>query len=228
VFPLNGKVPLAGTRGCKDASSDPSLIARWPDCTGVGVATGAGLVVLDVDGDAGAESLHELERQHGELPSTVSAVTGGGGAHHYFASRAIRNSAGKLGPGLDVRGEGGYVVAPPSLHPNGRRYEWDNSPGCTELVPLTGWLKRLLGERGNGRARLPSEWATLVRDGVSEGQRNDTAARLAGHLLAHGIGAEETFEWLLCWNRRGGCQPPLPDTELGRVVVSIAEREARK
>jgi hypothetical protein len=176
IFPLSGKVPFAGTRGCKDASSDPNSTRSWPEGCNVGIATGGGLVVLDVDGDDGADSLHELERRHGELPPTVSAVTGGGGQHFYFGSRAIRNSAGKLGPGLDVRGEGGYVVAPPSVHPSGRRYEWDNPPWHGAPAPLPGWLERLLGERENGRARPPSEWRALARNGVAQGARNDACA----------------------------------------------------
>jgi Bifunctional DNA primase/polymerase, N-terminal/Primase C terminal 1 (PriCT-1) len=226
VFALNGKTPLAGSRGCKDASDDPSTIASWPENCNVGIATGGDLVVLDVDEDGG-DTLAELEREQGELPETVSAVTGGG-QHYYFASRApIRNSAGKLGGGLDVRGEGGYVVAPPSVHPGGRTYAWDNPPGCTKLAPLPEWLERLLAERENGRARPPSEWRQLVRNGVSEGQRNDATARLAGHLLARSVDAEVTLELLLAWNRQRNC-PPLPHAEVARTVVSIYERELRK
>jgi Bifunctional DNA primase/polymerase, N-terminal/Primase C terminal 1 (PriCT-1) len=227
VFPLNGKVPLAGTRGCRDASSDPSLVARWPDGANVGVATGNGLVVLDVDGDVGAESLHELAREHGGLPATVSAVTGGGGEHFYFRTEApVRNSAGKLAPGLDVRGEGGYVVAPPSLHPSGRRYEWDDPPGCAPLAPLPTWLGRLLELRGNGRALPVSEWRALAR-GVARGARNDACARLTGHLLARGVDPFVALELVLAWNRHRN-RPPLSDDEAARVVNSIARREASK
>ena len=91
-----------------------------------------GLIVLDVDGEDGAESLHQLERQHGELPETARCVTGSGGAHYYFRGSA-RNSVGKIGAGLDIRADGGYVVAPPSPHLNGRSYEWDLPPEDAEL-----------------------------------------------------------------------------------------------
>jgi hypothetical protein len=100
----------------------------WPD-TGIAVRTGAesGLVVLDVDPQHGGDdTLAELLAAHGVLPITVECFTGGGGRHIYFRHPGgeVRNSAGKVGPGLDIRGDGGYVVAPPSPHPSGRRYEW--------------------------------------------------------------------------------------------------------
>jgi len=138
VFPCAAKVPRT-RNGCKDATADPAVITGWWDMwpgADIGVATGDGLLVLDVDGEPGADTLHELERAHGELPATAHAITGGG-EHYYFTTTApIRNSAGKLGPGLDVRGDGGYVVAPPSSHLSGRRYEWDQAPDEAEVAPL--------------------------------------------------------------------------------------------
>src|SRR5262249_58094604 len=93
----------------------------------IGVATGkpSGIFVVDVDGvDAEAE-LRKLEAQHGALPPTIEVITARG-RHVYFKMPAapIRNSTGKLGPGLDIRATGGYVFAPPSIHPTGRRYPW--------------------------------------------------------------------------------------------------------
>ena len=95
----------------------------------VGIVTGRinRLVVLDVDpAKGGDQALTDLEHEHGALPKTVSVRTGGGGQHFYFQHPGvpIPNCAGKLGPGLDVRGEGGYVVAPPSIHLSGKPYEW--------------------------------------------------------------------------------------------------------
>src|SRR3712207_2891462 len=122
VFPCEpgGKRPLT-YNGFWDATTDaPRLSAwwrRWPDAN-VGVPTGeqSGLLVLDVDSDAGGpDGLALLERLYGPLPRTAKARTGGGGLHVFFrypAGELVRNSAGKLGPGLDVRGEGGYVVVP--------------------------------------------------------------------------------------------------------------------
>jgi hypothetical protein len=137
VFPCEpgGKRPLTYS-GFWDATTDPRRIrgwwGRWPTAN-VGVPTGerSDLLVLDVDprGD-GFESLAVLERKNGPLPKTSRARTGGGGVHVFFrypAGETVRNSAGTLGSGLDVRGEGGYVVVPPSRTQSA--YEWiDRSP----------------------------------------------------------------------------------------------------
>jgi hypothetical protein len=116
------------------ATTDEATIrawwARWPTAN-IGIATGAdsGLVVLDVDtGDAkrGDRTLVALVRDHGPLLVTPEVTTGSGGAHYYFAHPGGRlgNSAGKLGEGLDTRGDGGFVVAPPSTHASGSPYGW--------------------------------------------------------------------------------------------------------
>ncbi len=98
-----------------------------PDA-GIGIVTGAvsGLVVLDVDVRHGGDAaLQRLEREHGRLPTTLECRTGGGGHHLYFAhpGRLVRNKVG-LAAGIDLRADGGYVVAPPSLHASGLRYVW--------------------------------------------------------------------------------------------------------
>ena len=230
VFPLRGKVPLAGTNGCHAASADPGGVALWPSDVNVGIATGNGLVVLDVDyAHDGGDSLAELERRHRALPLTVSVETGGGGAHYYFATRGhVGCSVGKLGRGLDVRGEGGYVVAPPSIHPEtGRAYTWENPPDETVLARLPRWLEELLAEQSNGRARPVSEWRELAANGATEGARNQLTARLAGHLLARGVDPFVTLELVLAWNTRRN-RPPLPDGEVARTVESIARKEAAK
>ncbi len=102
---------------------------------------GHGFDVLDVDPkNGGDESLAALVAQHGPLPATVEASTGGGGRHFLFRPDArVRCSAGRLGHGLDVRGRGGYVVAPPSVHPSGCRYRW-----VVRDVPLAPWPPWLL------------------------------------------------------------------------------------
>lgn len=101
---------------------------------GVGILTGAisgNIFVLDVDvgpGKDGDDSLRALQLQHDDLPETAEVRTGSGGRHLYFRAppgvAVVRNSAGKLGPGLDIRGEGGFVVAPPSVHASGQPYVW--------------------------------------------------------------------------------------------------------
>lgn len=155
--PPGSKVPTI-TAWQKEGTTDEARIRHWwttaPD-HGIGIVCGeaSGLWVLDVDvaGDkAGDETLAELIDAHGPLPDTYEVVTGSGGRHIYLKwpqGQIIRNSAsGALGPGLDVRGEGGFVVAPPSLHASGRRYEVEAS-APTHIAPAPAWLLGLLAAR---------------------------------------------------------------------------------
>jgi hypothetical protein len=232
VFPTAGKIPRT-SHGLKDASTDAEQVRkwwqRWPDA-GVAIATGraSNFFVLDVDGEAGADSLHELERQHRAMPDTVRVKTGGGGAHYYFRhpGGVIRNSAGALGAGLDCRGDGGYVCAPPSPHPSGRVYEWDVPPNEVELAPPPAWLLDEVKERRSSRARPIGEWRRLAAEGVAEGQRNERTAQLAGHLLARGVDPYVVLELVAAWDERN--RPPLGRDEVIRTVDSIARREVRK
>jgi hypothetical protein len=151
VFPCEPAAKRPLTRnGHWDATTDPHAIGRWwrrwPSAN-VGVPTGkmSGVVVLDVDvDDGGLESLAKLERAGAPAPTTAKARTGGGGIHIFFRNSTdtqIRNSAGLLGPGLDVRGEGGYVVVPPSRTQG--PYEWVDRSPLTEA----SWLIERLTER---------------------------------------------------------------------------------
>lgn len=118
---------------------------RSPDYN-VGVVTGAlsGLVVLDVDPrHGGDESLRKLEGEYGSLPKTVESITGGGGRHVYFSHPGgeVRNRT-NIEPGIDLRGDGGCIVTPPSVHPSGKRYRWKkgHAPGEARLARLPDWL----------------------------------------------------------------------------------------
>lgn len=201
--------------------------ARWPDAN-VGIVTGAvsGLVVLDVDPTHGGEgSLRNLAAGHAPLGPTAEAETGGGGRHLYF-----RHPGGRVGnrvglrAGLDLKGDGGYVVAPPSLHPSGRRYAWrtGRSPADLTPAPMPAWL---IGPHGARAGHSLADWRALVRDGVEQGRRNSTLASLTGHLLWHGVDADVSLELMLAWNRLR-CRPPLDDSEVASVVRSIARLHA--
>lgn len=199
---------------------------RWPDAN-VGVVTGAisGLVVVDVDpAHGGRDSLADLEAEIGQLPPTVEVITGGRGRHLYFAhpGGTVPNRAGVL-PGIDVRGDGGSLAMPPSVHPSGRKYRWMSGRSPDDLAPArmpTALVTRI-------RRRLPAagytlpHWRAVVREGVDEGRRNDTIASLTGHLLWHGIDPYVALQLLLSWNR-DHCRPPLPETEVARTVASIS------
>lgn len=216
VFPCKprGKQP-ATQHGLHDATTDPDRIRAWwaqTPSANVAIATGeiSGIVVVDVDTDHDGEStLAALEVEHGPLPVTPRALTGGDGFHHVFAHPGVevRNTAGKLGPGIDTRGDGGYIVAPPSLHPSGNVYEWLIAPGEVDLAPLPGWLLEQLQRRPEPPAAAarprhtpgPGEVTPYARKVLDErlgevrqaiaGTRNDTlnqAAFRLGQLVAGG------------------------------------------
>lgn len=230
VIPIepHGKRPLVAWREFQQRVATPDEVAhwatRWPDAN-VGIVTGrvSGLVVVDVDPRHGGDlALARWQAAHGALPATVEAVTGGGGRHLYFAhpGGTVGNRAG-LRPGIDLRGDGGCVVAPPSLHPSGRRYAWVVGRGPDDLAPAP-LPPGLLDARADP---APAPWRERVHDSVPEGRRNDSVASLAGHLLWHGVDAGVVLELLLAWNR-SHCRPPLPDAEVAAVVRSIARLHA--
>lgn len=231
VIPIeaHGKRPLVAWQEFQQRIATAGEVAewyrRWPRGN-VAIVTGSvsGLVVLDVDPQhGGAESLAALEADHDRLLSTVESATGGGGRHLYFLHPhgTVRNRV-SLAPGIDVRGDGGCVVAPPSIHPSGRLYAWreGRAPDDLPLAPLPAWLRVLIQEGPVRMGHPLAHWRELAHGGVPEGQRNNTIASFAGHLLWHGVDPDVVLELLLAWNRVR-CSPPLPDAEVARVVESI-------
>lgn len=156
--------PMQGWQNA--ATSDPTTIRQWfegqfKDC-GLGIATGEFrdryLIVIDIDDRqqfSGSETLADLEELHGKLPDTVEVITGSGGRHIYFLTdEPIRNEAsGTLGIGIDIRGIGGQVLAPPTKHPNGKTYEWVEGKSIAERKPadMPLWMVLLL------KAKTPTE-----------------------------------------------------------------------
>src|SRR2546425_5691268 len=195
---------------------------RWPHAN-TALLTGAvsGVVVLDVDAQRnGQEALREQP-----LPLTRVVRTPSGGWHYYFEhpGRAVPCVPDLL-PGVDLKGDGGYVLTPPSVI-DGRTYEVDVDEPA---VPMPTWLVTLIDQHKisrNGQRRLPPSEIARLLVGVGEGQRNQTATKLAGHFLGKGLPAKETLEILRAWNMRN--TTPLEDKELVIVVGSIASRDAR-
>ncbi len=120
-------------KGLNDATIDRGVITeywtRWPDAN-IGIRTGqiSGVVVIDVDADKGGlESWAELQDINGRV-ETLTCHTGGGGLHLYFAAPRdeLRSTGSAIATGIDTRAEGGYVLAPPSLHMSGQRYRWED------------------------------------------------------------------------------------------------------
>jgi len=150
-----GKHPRV--RWTMEASNDErrvtELWVKYPN-DGIGLATGekSAVWVLDVDPrSGGVASLAALELANGPLPVTITANTGSGGVHYYFKypGPEYRNTAGALGAGLDTRGDGGYVVLPPSAHKSGKRYSWKTScgPAEAELAEAPAWLLKMVKTR---------------------------------------------------------------------------------
>lgn len=225
--------------GLLDASKDPSVVDRWfrEAKLNLGIATGAasGIIVLDIDPrHGGDDALRALEQQHEMLPPTWRFLTGGGGEHILFRhpGGVVPNSASKLGPGLDVRGDGGYIVAPPSRHICGRLYaiSVDHHPDDVGLAECPAWLLDLNGASTPGKkaaAKPARHWRAVVTREASEGERNRTLASLAGHLLRNRIDPWVTLDLLMAWNQTR-CRPPLAGTEVMMTVASIARREINR
>lgn len=238
VVPMapRGKQPLVPWLEFQQRRATAEEIRSWfqrrPDAN-IAVVTGeiSNIVVLDIDPRHGGEAaLALVEDEVGPIPSTLEAASGGGGRHLYFAypGRTVRNRAG-LRPGIDLRGDGGIIIVPPSLHPSGKRYAWAAGHGPEEADPAP-LPERLLIEvtaRGSRQGRPPAYWRELVSEGVPEGQRNSTVASLSGHLLWHGVDPDVVSEMLLCWNRVR-CRPPLSDEEVLRTVESITRLHQRE
>jgi hypothetical protein len=230
VFPCQprGKEPACDT-GLHAATTDVERINRWwhafPDLN-IGIATGtaSGVFVLDIDGEDGEGSLLKLESEHGALPPTVEAITGGG-RHCYFrvGKCKISNSVGQLGLGLDVRGDGGYVIAPPSIHPSGRPYAWSVDT-TRDFAAAPDWLLTMVAaaKGGNGKAGKPLEhWHTVLTEAIRNGQRNATLASICGKLLHMGVNdAILLYDLLMCVNL-ARCEQPLSVSEVETVVISM-------
>ena len=147
VFPIKPRDKTPATEhGFKDASTDPAVVGRLfakrPDLN-VGIATGpaSGVWVLDVEAE-GIGDLDRLQQRHGKLPETVVSITGGGGLHYLFAYNGVQitNRTKVGGVAIDVRGDGGYIVTPPSIHNSGKRYEWERAPGSVSVAQAPEWL----------------------------------------------------------------------------------------
>jgi hypothetical protein len=223
-----GKHPRTKT-GLKEATLDATQIRawwrQWPSAN-IGIATGKGLVVADIDPrHGGDESWDALREELGPLPDTVEAQTGGSGRHVYLKEpegTTVRNSASTLAPGVDIRGEGGYVVAPPSNHVSGGVYSWEASSDPTDGVALgempPAWLARIATPK---RSAAPVEAVAAV---VGEGGRNNALFSLGRSLRAKGLDAGVILATLTAHNAVA-CVPPLDDAEvetIARCACSVA------
>ena len=227
VHPLKprDKTPIT-KHGCKDATTDEQQIRRWwkqwPEAN-IGLATGYDFWALDIDPNG--MGWYEAN----DLPATHEATTGRGGRHLLYrlpTGVVIQNSADRIAPGVDVRGIGGYIVAAPSIHPNGTPYIWLDCDGdapegpCAE-APL--WLVDMAAKLSDsasqdGRFKMPEV--------INQGGRDNTLYRLAASLRSHSHDEAEIRAALEIANRR--CQPPLPSADLDRIARSACTKPPGK
>jgi hypothetical protein len=172
VFPCapKSKQP-ATTNGFRAATTNPATISRYWRIAdrNIGIPTGvvSGFWALDVDGESGELSLAELEQAHGALPATSEVLTGTG-RHIWFAcSEPIPSTVKRIAPGLDTRGDAGYVIAPPSVHPSGAIYVWRHRD---RLAPAPAWLVRLA--RAKPRPTISEHALATIAQPASAALRN--------------------------------------------------------
>jgi len=201
--------------GLKDATTNESTIRawfkQWPN-SNIGIATGEGLHVIDVDTAKGAK-LDDL----GDLPETLKVRTGSGGYHLYFKRDiTLGNTANKLGKCIDTRGDGGYVVAPGSNHKSGGTYEWINE---LEPAQLPVSIIERLKEKPKAAERAAVD--------VSEEARNTNLASIAGSLRAKGMSIDQVRENILALNQTlyaDHVNGPLGEDEIERTILRSAEK----
>jgi hypothetical protein len=238
VFPCNERAKEPAIfDNLKRATTDTNLIAGWWQHRNfnIGVATGpgSGIWVLDIDGDEGEGTLRALEAADGALPPTVEAITGKG-RHLYFRwpNREIRNAQCRDDlPGLDWRGNGGYVLAPPSVHPSGRVYAW-SVDSASEFADAPEWLIDIvMGKRGADggpkQAAPPESWRTFLREEVEGSRRGAAVARYFGLLVRKYLDPYVALDTVRMFNTLR-CRPPLADDEVWEICNAIADREAER
>lgn len=215
------------------ASRDPSDIRHWwrqaPNAN-IGVVCGkkSDLVVLDMDPrHNGEQSLDKLEEEIGCFTQTATIQTGGGGKHFYFrypGSDKLINSNGKLGDGLDIKTDGGYVVGPGSIHQTGQKYGWLLRMENIEPFPerVIEYLKKEKRQTTN-RNKI---YSLSSIDSIHEGKRNDSLFILGVKLRDKGMTQKQIYNELLDINAKR-CQPPLDDREIYQIAKSASKSPAK-
>ena len=243
VFPCgHGKKPLT-EHGFKDASTSAEIIsawwAKWPDAL-IGMPTGkvSGVFAVDIDQDEakgkdGEATFATLCNGHGPLPDTVESMTPRGGRHILFrhpgGDTVIPNSASKLGRDVDVRGDGGYIILPPSRLPDGRQYAWEGSSDPNDGVRAAAAPEWLLAQvvAHQSTQDPPAAQAEATGTQIPEGQRNATLASLAGTMRRAGM-SETAIRAALHAENSARCQPPLYREEVDAISVSVSRYAARE
>ena len=235
VFPLVGKRPdgLITPRGQDDATTDPATIARWfARETNIGIACApSGIIVIDVDPRNGGDvAFAALERELGALPATATSDTGGGGNHYVFRHPG-GTLRGKVGDGIDLK-VNGYIVAPPSVHPNGQRYAWREGrapeDGIAELpaawiaharpkvTPIRTGMPIPIGDEE--RTRRARAYVATIPGAVSGDGGHNVTYNVACHLV-RGFSLDDGTVRALLGEWNATCDPPWSDRELDHKIA---------
>ena len=228
VFPVLPRSKKPATKhGLKDAVTDIAAIrAGWNHnpMFNIGMATGAasgGVVVIDIDvdpdsGKDGFEYLNKWEREHGELPETVTSITGRGGRHMFYRVRDRITNTTNEDYGIDLRGDGGYVMMPPSIHPNGTTYQWENDPEDYSVA----WADdNVLAFMESVRPRSTTGQRFELKSEIRSGNRNGELFKYASSMQSRGYSDAEIATLVRKANDER-CKPKLPDNEVEKIISS--------
>jgi putative DNA primase/helicase len=185
--------------------------------------TGAasGRLAVDVDPrNGGDHSLDELRAKRGQLPKTAEQITGGGGRHfiYRYGGGAVPKN---LALGIDLKGDGGYIVLAPSIHASGNRYRWDGVDGRKAILDpaeAPQWLTEYITAARNGGL---AEGKAAAGDKWKEGERNDKLTSMAGSMRRRGA-SREAMEAALLEENRQRCDPRLQEVEVRRIAENVA------
>ena len=239
------KSPITSWKEYQTRLPSKEEVTRWfteyPDAN-IGIITGrvSNLVVFDLDS---AEAL-KYSQERGGFPATVKA-TSGKGEHHYMKHPGFetRNNVNRKLT-IDIRGDGGYIVAPPSIHGSGNQYTWITGSSMFDIEPaecnewMIDYLKSLQDKKQQKKETPNTEshtaetktssnrYCDILRDGCKVGERNDTATRLIGHLFKKGLDEQEIWQIVKLWNTKN--TPPLSESELKSAFNAIRNSETRK
>ena len=232
VFPVipQGKKPATAT-GFKEATRDPAIISKWWDHNpsyNIGIPTGkegSGFFVIDLDEDekkgvSGESSLEEFIKSYGPLPETVISQTPRGGRHLLFKSAVDVNCKTAVLPGVDIRGNGGYIVAPPS-DVNGKKYRWLNPPDKTPIAEADNSVFTFINPVPAGFDKKRQSYT--APKSIPEGQRVTQLVRMIGSLQSKGF-SDEVIRGAINAANDSHCNPPLSDHELEAEVFPALRR----
>ncbi len=230
VFPLSpcDKMPLQGSRGLHESTNNPDKIRQWWTTNpfyNIGCATGGDIVVIDIDegtdnnggNKSGEDSITQWQSENGQLPDTLTAISGKGGRHLYY--RTTHKCSSKTGviKNVDIRADGGYIVLPPSIHPNGNRYTWVDDFNFDKIAVANDIVRKLICANHKSPRNLPSN-----DNIIPQGTRNDTLYRRGCSMQGRGLDDAVIYSRLADINNKQ-CKPPLEEKELLKIYNSVVQ-----